>query len=110
LSSRSDPQDGVYRRNIVTLLKIRTAGKIYRDGWARTGCGRENTDRVDLIDQGSAMVDPSAGLQAEEGREIHSNYSVVGRENGQSGVGFNPDARLQGHSIEGTWCAGNGVA
>jgi hypothetical protein len=91
-------------------LKSRTAGKIYRDGRARTGCGRENTDRLDLIDQGSAVVDPSAGLQTEEGREIHSNYSVVGRENGRSGVGFNPDARLQGHSIEGTWRAGNGVA
>jgi hypothetical protein len=29
------------------------------------GCGRENMSRIDPIDQGSAVVDPSAGLQAE---------------------------------------------
>jgi hypothetical protein len=41
----------------------------WRDGQGEErdnpGCGSENTSGVDPIDQGSAVVDPSAGLQAE---------------------------------------------
>ncbi|KAJ7854540.1 hypothetical protein B0H14DRAFT_2579799 [Mycena olivaceomarginata] len=37
------------------------------------------------------MVDLSAELQPEKGKEMRSNYSAVKRENGRSGVGCNPE-------------------
>ncbi|KAJ7730942.1 hypothetical protein B0H14DRAFT_3616682 [Mycena olivaceomarginata] len=66
-----------------------------------TGCGSEEPSGVDPIDQGSAVVDPSAGLQAEIGERCAATTARWGG-NGQSGVGCNPEARLQGADVEGT--------
>jgi hypothetical protein len=64
--------------------------------------GVVRTPAVEPIDQGSAVVDLSAELQPEKGKEMRSNYSAVKRENGRSGVGCNPEVRLQGDGVEGT--------
>jgi hypothetical protein len=43
------------------------------------GCGSEKTSAVDPFDQGSAVVNPSVGLQAEWGRDAQQLQGGAGR-------------------------------
>jgi hypothetical protein len=74
------------------------------EAWDEAGCGSENTSRVDPSDQGSAVVDPSVGLQVKKGgRCTETTAQVGGRTDGA--VLDVIRKRVQGDGVEGTWCA-----
>jgi hypothetical protein len=60
-----DGGNGRWRKGRVGGLHTAGMERGAGEAWDDAGCGSENTSGVDPIDQGSAVVDPSAGLQAE---------------------------------------------